>query len=87
MSTRFIRSLCLGAGVLVIAGCGEDSPPMATEGPAEPEALAETAIVDGQRIIDADATPGEWLTHGRTYSERREDIGRRNGPCLDRTGC
>ena len=44
---------------------------MATEGPAEPAAMAETAIVDGPRIIDADATPGEWLTHGRTYSEGR----------------
>jgi quinohemoprotein ethanol dehydrogenase len=29
------------------------------------------ASVDGRRITDADATPGEWLSHGRTYSEQR----------------
>lgn len=27
--------------------------------------------VDAARIINADATPGEWLSHGRTYSEQR----------------
>ncbi|OFX06385.1 MAG: alcohol dehydrogenase [Alphaproteobacteria bacterium RIFCSPHIGHO2_12_FULL_63_12] len=27
--------------------------------------------VDAAAIINADATPGEWLTHGRTYDEQR----------------
>ncbi|HEX6860058.1 MAG TPA: PQQ-dependent dehydrogenase, methanol/ethanol family [Caulobacteraceae bacterium] len=27
--------------------------------------------IDGGRIVNADATAGEWLTHGRTYSEQR----------------
>ncbi|MBI1407094.1 MAG: PQQ-dependent dehydrogenase, methanol/ethanol family [Caulobacter sp.] len=27
--------------------------------------------VTGERIAAADATPGEWLSHGRTYSEQR----------------
>jgi quinohemoprotein ethanol dehydrogenase len=29
------------------------------------------ADVDGQRIIDADREPGNWMSHGRTYSEQR----------------
>jgi quinohemoprotein ethanol dehydrogenase len=28
--------------------------------------------VDHSRIVAADQTPGEWLTHGRTYGEARE---------------
>ncbi|MFZ0882158.1 MAG: PQQ-binding-like beta-propeller repeat protein, partial [Candidatus Acidiferrales bacterium] len=27
--------------------------------------------VDGARIIRADDEPGNWMTHGRTYSEQR----------------
>src|SRR5260370_10822514 len=27
--------------------------------------------VDGSRIIEADRDPGNWMTHGRTYSEQR----------------
>src|SRR6266478_1204771 len=27
--------------------------------------------VDGSRIIEADKQPGNWMTHGRTYSEQR----------------
>src|SRR4051794_18612480 len=29
------------------------------------------ASVDGARIAAADSDPGEWLSHGRTYSEER----------------
>ena len=28
-------------------------------------------VVDAQRITDADAFPGDWMTHGRTYTEQR----------------
>lgn len=34
-------------------------------------ATPATAGVDAAAIINADANPGEWLTHGRTYSEQR----------------
>ncbi|MGD2133144.1 MAG: PQQ-dependent dehydrogenase, methanol/ethanol family [Maricaulaceae bacterium] len=38
----------------------------------EPEpAASEYAQVDGARIAAADAEPGAWLSHGRTYSEQR----------------
>ena len=30
-----------------------------------------TASIDGERIGNADAEPGNWLTHGRTYDEQR----------------
>jgi glucose dehydrogenase len=29
------------------------------------------AQVDAERIIDADAEPGNWMSNGRTYSEQR----------------
>lgn len=32
---------------------------------------AGPADVDAARIINADKTPGDWLTYGRTYSEQR----------------
>jgi len=32
---------------------------------------AYAAQVDGQRIIDADKEPGNWMSHGRTYDEQR----------------
>ena len=41
----------------------------------EPAAIANTAVkpaqVDAARIVQADQDPGNWLTHGRTYSEQR----------------
>ena len=32
---------------------------------------ALAADVNAQRIIAADKEPGNWLSHGRTYSEQR----------------
>ncbi len=47
----------------------EPAPPEA-EVPAEPE-VRGPAEVDGERIINADNEPGNWMSHGRTYSEQR----------------
>ena len=33
--------------------------------------LEDAANIDGDRIIHADDSPGDWLAHGRTYSEQR----------------
>ena len=30
-----------------------------------------TGTVDGERIVNADDEPGNWLAHGRTYDEQR----------------
>src|ERR1043166_5703867 len=43
----------------------------AAAAPAVHAALQPGAGVDGAKIADADADPGEWLSHGRTYSEQR----------------
>src|SRR5262245_6659858 len=32
---------------------------------------AATAAIDDARLRDADQVPGDWITHGRTYSEAR----------------
>lgn len=34
-------------------------------------ASADLAQIDTQRIINADAAPGDWLAHGRDYGEQR----------------
>ena len=72
--------------VVLVAGCGESSQSLddrlaesqtpAVENAGAPEQPAEdaqrvTANVDGVRIANADVTPGEWLSTGRTYSETR----------------
>ena len=38
---------------------------------ATPDAALKAAQVDATRIVQADQDPGNWLTHGRTYSEQR----------------
>jgi quinohemoprotein ethanol dehydrogenase len=37
----------------------------------QPVAAVKPAQVDATRIVQADQDPGNWLTHGRTYSEQR----------------
>lgn len=39
--------------------------------PTEQSAPRPLADIDGARIINADAEPGNWLEHGRTYDEQR----------------
>jgi PQQ-dependent dehydrogenase (methanol/ethanol family) len=71
----------LGLG---LAACGEtetaEAPPAAAEDAAaaeaappaaEPEPERAYAAVDGERLVNADSEPGEWMSHGRTYGEQR----------------
>ena len=61
---------CLCLASLVLAACGRDQAASdAATAPAAVPSLA--AAVDGARIVAADTEPGNWLTHGRTYSEQR----------------
>jgi len=65
-------SLALFGFAIVLTGCQRDEP-VATE-EAQPEASpAETrpAWVDSARLANADAEPGNWFAHGRTWSEQR----------------
>ncbi len=38
---------------------------------ATAEQIGKAAAIDGARIIAAEEEPGNWLAHGRTYSEQR----------------
>ena len=46
-----------------IAGASSENSPA--------DRLEDAANIDADRIIHADDTPGDWLAHGRTYSEQR----------------
>ncbi len=50
---------------LAACGAGGDSP--ATAASSAPTVAAVTA----ERLLAADAEPGQWLSHGRTYDEQR----------------
>lgn len=83
---RFVRCLILG-GFVALAACSDTAPEASEEttsaeaatpaNTAEPEVsfadhVATTTLrVNEARIIAADAEPGNWLAHGRTYSEQR----------------
>jgi len=53
------------------AGAATPPKPVAPQGGDLASRLADAANVDGDRIIHADATPGDWLSNGRTYGEQR----------------
>jgi quinohemoprotein ethanol dehydrogenase len=62
-----------------IEACSDErasSPPAATNTAEEAAARADeirrkTLTVDADRIVEANSEPGNWLAHGRTYSEQR----------------
>ncbi len=57
------------AAFAVCVGCGKPHPQETSQ--ANPAAAGHAVAVDGARIMDADKDPGNWMTHGRTYSEQR----------------
>ena len=67
-SSSVAYCLCLTA--LVLAACGRDRG-AGGEAAAPSAGPRPAAAVDGARIVAADREPGNWLTHGRTYSEQR----------------
>jgi PQQ-dependent dehydrogenase (methanol/ethanol family) len=62
----FILSVCCCS----LAACSRQEAPVTDAAPTE-SAPPTTALVDAERIINADAEPGNWLSNGRTYSEQR----------------
>ncbi|MGK0463496.1 MAG: quinohemoprotein ethanol dehydrogenase, partial [Candidatus Azotimanducaceae bacterium] len=66
--TRFIFSLVF---LYVSVGCSQEQSDTASK-PVENEIVASASnAVDAARIIAADSSSSEWLSHGRTYSEQR----------------
>lgn len=54
--------------LVALAACAKPTPSPETElGAAEPKAAA----VNAARLIAANAEPGNWMSHGRTYDEQR----------------
>ena len=63
---RAVQFLMLGAFVLAMAACQptqDEAPVVVVEAP--------TSGVTPDRLVAADAEPGSWLSHGRSYSEQR----------------
>ena len=75
----------LAASMAMTVGCKQSAPEQPktekVEKKAEPKKATVTRV-DGARIQGADREPGNWLSHGRTYSEQRysplEKINREN---------
>jgi PQQ-dependent dehydrogenase (methanol/ethanol family) len=70
--TQLILTTLLASAIL-LAACGPAEPPPATdtESTQAPEPAGPRLDVDGERIVNADREPGNWLSHGRTYDEQR----------------
>ena len=71
MPGRFVHYLCFFALLSALTACSERSVPTEPVADGTDQSVAPVESVDAARIINADATPGEWLSHGRTYSEQR----------------
>ena len=65
MQTKVLLSFAIAVTLLSGVACEKKSsaPP--------PRKHLPPASVDAERLIRADSEPGNWLTHGRTYSEQR----------------
>ncbi len=70
MNIHDLKPLAIVMAASLLLACGKKEAPAAEAAPAA-AAEAKVAQVDGARIINADAEPGAWLSHGRTYSEQR----------------
>jgi len=61
------------ASMLLLAACGGDDH-KANQAALPDEAgddQGRIAWVDNDRLLNADSDPGDWMSHGRTYSEQR----------------
>ncbi len=69
---RLKALFAIGALAGILSGCsGEDGAPGQAALPPEGAAQIPAPADPADAIINADANPGEWLSHGRTYSEQR----------------
>ncbi|MDH3362316.1 MAG: PQQ-dependent dehydrogenase, methanol/ethanol family [Gammaproteobacteria bacterium] len=68
-----VSAITIAAFLLALSACSQKSGD--SSGDSRDKAAAGTSVsetnVTAAAIINADDTPGEWLSHGRTYSEQR----------------
>ena len=67
---RNARSIII-ATALIVSACAPEKDAGQADESAATVAEPGLAPVTGERIAAADAEPGNWLSHGRTYSEQR----------------
>jgi len=63
------RASAIGLLLMVVAATGACTP--SRDSAAEGATVRRPAAVTGERLIAADTEPGQWMSHGRTYSEQR----------------
>ena len=61
---RPLIAVALLAMLAGLSACSQE------QGATAPQPVV-AAAVDTERLIQADSEPGNWMTHGRTYSEQR----------------
>ena len=66
-----ITSIMLAAAAITLVACGGSQEATTTETAPAPEKFAN---VTTERIINANATPEEWLSYGGTYDEQRHSL-------------
>jgi quinohemoprotein ethanol dehydrogenase len=71
MTTQDFKLVSVVLAASLLVACGKKEAPAGEAAAPASTAAAAFAAVDGARIINADAEPGAWLSHGRTYSEQR----------------
>ena len=81
--TRANSVLCVALWGFFLASCSKPAGSMGAQ-----EAVSEQPYtVDAQAITNADSNPGEWLSHGRTYSEQRfSPLAKINAENVDKLG-
>jgi len=70
---KILAVIIFGALSLIGFSLVAEDQPATAEGDATEtvEAVSQFAAVDGERVTNADSEPGNWMAHGRTYSEQR----------------
>lgn len=71
-SRRWLLATVISTLSISLCGCQREHTTPTAAGPAEPaEKETRPAWVDGERLRNADTEPGNWMAHGRTWSEQR----------------
>jgi PQQ-dependent dehydrogenase (methanol/ethanol family) len=71
----FVEAVLIAVILVAVPGYailkGHSSATPSSSAPTSTTSSSDAMNVDGTRIAKADETPGDWLSHGRTYSEQR----------------
>ena len=71
-TTQRLGVVSLIFAITLLPACGrETSPPPDSADTTSAAPVPARFDVDGERIASADAEPGNWLSHGRSYDEQR----------------